>query len=118
MLRYIPSVIAATMRFALNFLLLIFLPSSVCSQSDTITNSFGKIYKKYNLCINYKYIVEKQIHDYSNNWDFDKDGKLIRRVVNKVVRYHEISLVHHGADPYAQKIKDGQINTPLSAEVS
>ena len=49
---------------------------------------------------------------------FDKDGKLIRRVVNKVVRYHEISLVHHGADPYAQKIKDGQINNPLFADVS
>jgi hypothetical protein len=35
---------------------------------------------------------------------FDKDGKQINRVASLVKRYHELSLVGHGADPYAQKI--------------
>jgi hypothetical protein len=36
------------------------------------------VYKTSNPSVNYKYDQEKQIHDYSNNWDFDKDGKLDR----------------------------------------
>lgn len=49
----------------------------------------------------------------------DDKGVQIRRVVTKVVRYHEISLVNHGADPYAQLIKkSGQINNPLYAHIS
>ena len=48
--------------------------TSSWSQSDTLTNSFERTYKKVNPTINYKYDQEKQIHDYSNNWDFDKDG--------------------------------------------
>lgn len=48
---------------------------------------------------------------------FDKDGKLIRRIASKVNAYHEISLVSHGADPFAQRIKDGQLNNPKYADV-
>lgn len=50
---------------------------------------------------------------------FDKDGKMIRRVASDIKRYHEISLVSHGADPYAQKIQStGDINNPIWADVS
>lgn len=50
---------------------------------------------------------------------FDKDGKMITRVATKIKRYNEISLVAHGADPYAQLIKEGgEINNPLWADVS
>ena len=47
---------------------------------------------------------------------FDKDKNLIRRIVSDIQKYNEISLVAHGADPYAQKINDkGQINNPQYA---
>lgn len=49
---------------------------------------------------------------------YDKDKNLIRRIANKVQRYHEISLVPHGADPYAQRIKDGEINNPQFADIA
>lgn len=49
---------------------------------------------------------------------FDKDGKLIRRIATRVQRYNEISLVSHGADPFAQKMDKGGINNPLWADVS
>lgn len=44
------------------------------------------------------------------------DGKLIRRVVTEVARYHETSLVSHGADPFAQVIKDNKIVNPEYAD--
>lgn len=44
---------------------------------------------------------------------FDANGELIKRNVVKVTRFHEISLVPHGADPFAQKIgEDGNISNP------
>lgn len=50
---------------------------------------------------------------------FDKDGKLITRVATEVKRYHEISLVGHGADPYAQLINDkGEITNPTWGDIS
>lgn len=49
----------------------------------------------------------------------DDKGNMYRRVVTKVVRYHEISLVNHGADPFAQLIKkDGKINNPKFAHIT
>jgi hypothetical protein len=48
----------------------------------------------------------------------DSDGKIIRRVANRIQRYHEISLVSHGADPYAQLIKDAQIVNPTWGDIS
>lgn len=41
---------------------------------------------------------------------FGRDGKLVRRIVSNVQAYHELSLVPHGADPYAQTISDKGIN--------
>lgn len=53
-----------------------FLATTVAwSQSHIPSNSFEASYKKTNPTINYKYDSLRQIHDYSNNWDFDKDGK-------------------------------------------
>lgn len=49
---------------------------------------------------------------------FDKDGKMIRRIASDIKRYHEISLVSHGADPYAQLIKDAQIVNPTWGNIS
>ena len=46
---------------------------------------------------------------------FDDKGDLIRRVVNEIYSYNETSLVAHGADPYAQMIKDGKIVNPKYA---
>lgn len=47
----------------------------VWSQQAMPSNSFEASYKKTNPAINYKYDSVRQIHDYSNNWDFDKDSK-------------------------------------------
>src|SRR5690606_30627173 len=49
----------------------------------------------------------------------DEKGQLIRRIVTGIRRYHEISLVSHGADPYAQLIKkDGKIHNPKFAHIT
>lgn len=55
---------------------------------------------------------------YSKLGTYDKDGEMIRRVVTEVVRFTETSLVAHGADPFAQIIRDGKINNPTFADVS
>ena len=55
---------------------------------------------------------------FSKVGSFDKDGKLIRRIATKVKRYHEISLVSHGADPYAQLVKEQKIINPVWGNVS
>lgn len=47
---------------------------------------------------------------------YDKKGNLIQRVVTNVLGYHETSLVGHGADPFAQRIKDGKIVNPKYAK--
>ena len=50
---------------------------------------------------------------------FDKDGNMYRRVATKVIKYNEISLVGHGADPFAQKTgPDGKIINPKYAGIS
>jgi len=50
---------------------------------------------------------------------FDKDGNMYRRIANSIKKYPELSLVHHGADPYAQKVnKDGRIVNPRYADVT
>lgn len=43
---------------------------------------------------------------------YAKDGEMIRRIVTEVANFHETSLVAHGADPFAQVMKDGKINNP------
>lgn len=42
----------------------------------------------------------------------DAKGKLIRRVVTRIQRYDELSFVSHGADPFAQQVRDGKIVNP------
>jgi hypothetical protein len=50
---------------------------------------------------------------------FDQDGQMLRRIVTLVKNYHELSLVSHGADPFAQKIKDDKgINNPKWADMA
>lgn len=50
---------------------------------------------------------------------YDKDGKMVRRMATKIKKYPEVSLVSHGADPFAQKINsNGQINNPRYAATS
>lgn len=47
----------------------------------------------------------------------DAKGNLIMKVVSEIIAYHEISLVPHGADPYAQKINsENQIINPKYAK--
>src|SRR5438876_147936 len=63
------------MRCILTIILIFLFRVSALAQSDSASNSFETIYKKANPTIHYKYGNKKQVHDYSNNWDFDKDGK-------------------------------------------
>lgn len=44
---------------------------------------------------------------------FGSDGELVRRIVSEIHAYHETSLVAHGADPFAQLVRDGEINNPV-----
>lgn len=59
---------------------MVFLTIHIYAQSDTSleslpSNSFEGIYKKKYPDLNYTYDSLSQTHDYSNNWDFDGDGK-------------------------------------------
>ena len=47
---------------------------------------------------------------------YDKKGNIIQRIATKVLGYHETSLVSHGADPFAQRVKDGKIVNPKYAK--
>jgi len=47
---------------------------------------------------------------------YDKDGKLYCRKVTEIYSYEEISLVPHGADPYAKRISGGKIANPAYAD--
>ena len=63
-------------------------------------------------------------HKFENSSEFyqklgthDDKGVLIRMVVSEVLGYSETSLVSHGADSWAQKIKDdGEIQNPQYAD--
>lgn len=64
----------------------------------------------------------KPSHSFEKEWEFyDKlgtiaeDGTMVRRIVTKIISYKETSLVYHGADPFAQIIKNGKINNPQYA---
>jgi len=67
-----------------------------------------------------RFAWEKSHPEMEDFWDkvgtFDKDGNLVCVVANKISGYQEVSLVHHGADPYAQAQKDGKILDPTHAE--
>lgn len=64
----------------------------------------------------------KPSHQFEKIWEFyDKlgtiaeDGTMVRRIATKIISYKETSLVSHGADPFAQLIKDGKITNPAYA---
>lgn len=44
------------------------------AQTDSLSGSFEKTYRKTNRTLNYSYDNDKQVHNYSNNWDLDNDG--------------------------------------------
>lgn len=46
---------------------------------------------------------------YNKLGTFEKDGKRVSKKVNSINLYLELSLVPHGADPFAKKVKDGKI---------
>ena len=64
----------------------------------------------------------KKSHDmesdefYDKIGTFDSEGKLVRKVATKIILYTELSLVPHGADPFAQLQKNGKINNPQYAK--
>ena len=47
---------------------------------------------------------------------YNDKGELVRKVVNDIILYSELSLVPHGADPFAQLLKDGKIINPTWAK--
>jgi hypothetical protein len=65
------------MKVCLSFLL-IMLTLTVFSQQDDsvgiVSGTFEMGYKKSNPTLRYRYDSVSQTHDYSDNWDFDKDG--------------------------------------------
>lgn len=52
---------------------------------------------------------------YSKLGTYGEDGQMIRRIATKIIGYKETSLVWHGADPFAQIIKNGKLNNPAYA---
>ena len=49
---------------------------------------------------------------YSKLGSFDEKGQMYRRVVTDITEFSELSLVPHGADPYAKMIADGKMVNP------
>lgn len=65
------------MKFLLTTILTVFTLTVFSQQVDSLdypTNSFENNYRKSNPTLKYSYDDISQIHNYSNNWDFDKDG--------------------------------------------
>jgi len=54
---------------------------------------------------------------YSKLGTYDQHGEMYRRIATQIKSYKEISFVPHGADPYAQLIREGQITNPRYADV-
>lgn len=79
-------------------------PPSIHSNSVTVSFSWKQSHPKMN-------IDEFR----ARIGQFDEEGKLIQRIANEIVAFAETSLVSFGADPFAQKIKDGKIVNPVLA---
>jgi hypothetical protein len=65
------------MKFILAFFLTVFTTTVYSQRFDSLeipSNSFESSYRKTNPNLMYKYDDISQTHNYSNNWDFDKDG--------------------------------------------
>lgn len=71
--------------------------------------------------IRFKWEPSHKLDDQNSFWgllgSYDNNGEMYRLVVTDVMGYSETSLVSHGADVYAQKVKaDGEIVNPEYAE--
>ena len=65
------------MKTLITFVLAIFSSTILAQRPDSLeipSNSFENIYRVSNPELIYSYDEISQIHNYSNNWDFDKDG--------------------------------------------
>lgn len=65
------------MKFLFTIILTIFTLTVFSQQTDSLnisSNSFKESYRKSNPTLTYSYDDISQIHNYSNNWDLDKDG--------------------------------------------
>ena len=63
----------------------------------------------------YKWVKSHDMDDnefYAKLGNFDEKGNLVRKIVNDIILYTELSLVPHGADPFAQILKEGKIRNP------
>jgi len=70
--------------------------------------------------VRFKWDPSHKFEDKDEFWrklgTFDEDGKLIRLIVTEIKAYKEVSLVSHGADPYAQVVnEENEINDPKYA---
>lgn len=71
--------------------------------------------------VRFKWEPSHTLEDMSEFWDklgsYDAEGQMYRLIVVQIISYSETSLVSHGADVYAQKVKpDGEINDPEYAD--
>jgi FtsZ-binding cell division protein ZapB len=67
--------------------------------------------------VRFKFEPSHVLDDQDSFWNllgtFDSNGEMYRLVVIEILGYSETSLVSHGADPFAQKVKeDGEIVNP------
>ncbi|MFZ4413929.1 MAG: hypothetical protein ACOYOV_12665 [Bacteroidales bacterium] len=65
------------MKFIFIIILIVFTLTVFSQQTDSLdipSNSFENDYRNSNPTLTYSYDNISQIHNYSNNWDFDKDG--------------------------------------------
>lgn len=79
-------------------------PPSIHSNSVTVTFMWKKSHPK---------MADDEF--WSKVGSFDDKGKLVQRIATDIDAFHETSLVPHGADPFAQQIKDGKIVNPAYA---
>lgn len=66
------------MKLLITFLLTTLTLTVFSQRTDSVgipSNSFEISYSKSNPTLRYSYDKTSQTHDYSNNWDLDKDGK-------------------------------------------
>ena len=67
--------------------------------------------------VRFKWEPSHTFEDMGRFWDllgtYDDKGEMHRLVVTEILNYSETSIVSHGADPYAQKVKEnGEIENP------
>lgn len=80
-------------------------PPSIHSDSVTVNFSWKKSHPS---------LTDEEF--FSKLGSFDEKGKLIQKIATEILGYHEVSLVSHGADPFAQRVNNGKINNPNYAK--